>query len=87
MVTANHKIKQPLTVIKLAISALRRELVKSEFSKASFEKRIDYIESAVEEVNDILNQLKEIQRPQISNYVRDIKMIDIDSDSEQITKE
>jgi len=82
VVTANHKIKQPLTVIKLAISALRRELGKPEFSRQSYEKRIDYIESAVEEVNDILNQLKEIQRPQISNYVRDIKMIDIDTPPE-----
>lgn len=79
VVTANHKIKQPLTVIKLAVSALKREISKPELSKEAITKRIDYIETAVNDVAFILDQLKEIQEPKMSDYVKDVKMVDIES--------
>jgi DNA-binding response OmpR family regulator len=79
VVTANHKIKQPLTVIKLAISALKREIGKEELSKEAISKRIDYIETAVNEVAFILDQLKDIQEPKISDYVKDVKMVNLET--------
>lgn len=79
VVTANHKIKQPLTVIKLAVSALKREVSKPDLNKEAVAKRIDYIETAVNEVASILDQLKEIQAPRMSDYLKDIKMVDLDS--------
>jgi len=79
VVTANHKIKQPLTVIKLAVSALKRELNKEELSKEAISKRIDYIDTAVNDVAFILDQLKEIQEPKMSDYIVDVKMVDIDN--------
>jgi DNA-binding response OmpR family regulator len=79
VVTANHKIKQPLTVIKLAVSALKRELNKDELSKDAIGKRIDYIDTAVNDVALILDQLKEIQEPKMSDYIQDVKMVDIDN--------
>lgn len=79
VVTANHKIKQPLTVIKLAVSALKRELNKEELSKEAISKRIDYIDTAVNDVAFILDQLKEIQEPKMSDYIKDVKMVDIDN--------
>lgn len=78
VVTANHKIKQPLTLIKLSVSALKRELAKDTISREAAVKRIEYIDNAVTEISNILNSLNAIEKPKISDYVRDIKMIDLD---------
>jgi two-component system cell cycle response regulator len=78
VVTANHKIKQPLTLIKLSLSALKRELAKETIPVESALKRIEYIDNAVTEISNILNSLNAIEKPKISDYVRDIKMIDLD---------
>ncbi|MBS4036472.1 MAG: response regulator [Ignavibacterium sp.] len=78
VVTANHKIKQPLTLIKLSLTALKRELAKDTISKEAALKRIEYIDNAVTEISNILNSLNAIEKPKISDYVRDIKMIDLD---------
>ncbi|MCS7052726.1 MAG: response regulator [Ignavibacterium sp.] len=57
---ANHKIKQPLTVLKLANTAIKKELSKDSFEIQSLRKRIDYIDKAVNEINEILNDLERI---------------------------
>ncbi len=57
---ANHKIKQPLTVLKLANTAIKKELDKDPMEKESLQKRIQYIDKAVNEINDILNDLERI---------------------------
>lgn len=82
VVTANHKIKQPLTLINLSVSALKRELSKEDISKEAILKRIDYITGAVEEINNILNILNTTENLKLADYVRDIKMLDIDSSSQ-----
>jgi two-component system cell cycle response regulator len=76
VVTANHKIKQPLTLIKLAFGAIMRELKKETIDRELIEKKVRYIEEASNEITEILNQLNSIENPTITNYVRDIKMID-----------
>lgn len=83
VVTANHKIKQPLTVIKLALSSIKREVEKEAPSKENLIKRVEYIETAVDEITYILNQLRDIQNPRLSDYVKDIKMVDIDSENQE----
>ncbi len=57
---ANHKIKQPLTVLKLANTAIKKELEKEPLKKDSLQKKIQYIENAVNEINDILNDMERI---------------------------
>ncbi len=57
---ANHKIKQPLTVLKLANTAIKKELEKDPLEKESLQKRILYIDNAVNEINEILNDLERI---------------------------
>lgn len=57
---ANHKIKQPLTVLKLANTAIKKELDKEVLEKEALQKRIQYIDNAVNEINDILNDLERI---------------------------
>lgn len=78
VVTANHKIKQPLTLMSLSTAAIKRELKKEELSKDSILKRLAYIESAVKEINDVLNQLNSIKKPVFSDYVKNIKMVECD---------
>lgn len=85
VVTANHKIKQPLTLMSLSSAALKREINKEEISREAIMKRINYIDSAIKEISNVLNQLNSIKQPVFSDYVKDIKMIDVEKEEE--TKE
>lgn len=85
VVTANHKIKQPLTLMSLSTAAIKREINKEVISKEAVNKRLDYITTAIKEINDILNQLHTIRKPVLSDYVKNIKMIDVDQKEEPNT--
>ena len=78
VVTTNHKIKQPLTLITLTSAAVKRELNKEVISKEAILKKLEYIEIAVNEINDVLNKLHAIKQPVFSEYVKNIKMVDVD---------
>ncbi len=84
VVTANHKIKQPLTLMSLSAAAIKREIGKEIISTEAINKRLDYITTAIKEINNILNQLHTIKKPVLSDYVKNIKMIDVDKKEEQI---
>src|SRR3990172_990589 len=75
VVTTNHKIKQPLTLMSLSSAAIKRELTKDPVSKEAILKRLVYIETAIKEINDVLNQLNAIKKPVFSDYVKNIKMV------------
>ena len=83
VVTANHKIKQPLTLLSLSSAAIKRELSKEEISKDGILKRVKYIDIAVKEITDVLNQLNAIKEPVLSVYTQNIKMIKIEDDLEE----
>lgn len=83
VVTANHKIKQPLTLMSLSSAAIKREVNKGEISKESILKRVAYIESAIKEINDVLNQLNSIKSPTFSVYTQSIKMIEMDKQDKE----
>lgn len=78
VVTANHKIKQPLTLMSLSAAAIKREISKEIISTEAINKRLDYITTAIKEINNILNQLHTIKKPVLSDYVKNIKMIEVD---------
>lgn len=78
VVTANHKIKQPLTLMNLSAAAIKRELAKEEISKEAITKRLSYIELAIKEINDVLNNMNTIKEPTIGEYTKNIKMIKVD---------
>jgi len=82
VVTANHKIKQPLTLMSLSAAAIKREIGKEIISTEAINKRLDYITTAIKEINNILNQLHTIKKPVLSDYVKNIKMIDVDTKEE-----
>ncbi len=77
VVTANHEIKQPLTLINLSTAALRRETSKENISKEAIEKRIEYIENAAKEIMEVLDKLTDIKKPKFVEYINNLKMIDI----------
>jgi DNA-binding response OmpR family regulator len=76
VVTANHEIKQPLTLMSLALNALKREIVKKDFSKKVIEEKIAFIDDGIIKITTILNKLNAIKNPSISSYDKEIKMID-----------
>jgi DNA-binding response OmpR family regulator len=80
VVTANHKIKQPLTLMNLSAAAIKRELAKEEISKEAITKRLNYIELAIKEINDVLNNMNTIKEPTMADYTKNIKMIKVDED-------
>jgi len=79
VLTANHEIKQPLTLINLSLTAINRELGKEEIRKDVLKKRIEFIEGATKEIIKILGKLSEIKKPVITDYVNNLKMIDLNS--------
>jgi two-component system cell cycle response regulator len=86
VVTANHKIKQPLTLLSLSSAAIKRELGKDEISKDGILKRVKYIDIAVKEITDVLNQLNAIKNPILSEYTSNIKMIKVEEGSDEENK-
>lgn len=78
VVTANHKIKQPLTLLSLSSAAIKRELSKDDISRDGILKRVKYIDIAIKEVTEVLNQLNAIKDPVLSEYTANIKMIKVD---------
>lgn len=84
VVTANHKIKQPLTLLTLSSAAIKRELKKDEISKEALLNRIKYIDIAVKDITNVLEQLNSIKEPVLSDYTKNIKMIKVEEEQEQI---
>lgn len=82
VVTANHKIRQPLTLMNLTTAALKREFEKDEISKDVVLKKLNFLEIAVNEINAVLKQLQNIKDPVFSEYANNIQMIDVDKENE-----
>lgn len=83
VVTTNHKIKQPLTLMSLSSTAIKRELDKVEISKEAILKRLGYIDTGIKEINNVLNQLNAIKQPIFSDYIKNIKMVEVDKAKEE----
>jgi CheY-like chemotaxis protein len=80
VVTTNHKIKQPLTLMSLSSAAIKRELNKEQISKEAILNRLNYIETAINEIANILNQLNAIKKPLTSDYAKNVKMVEIEKE-------
>lgn len=80
VVTANHEIKQPLTLINLSTAAIRREFSKENYSSENILKRIEFIENAARDIISVLDKLGSIKKPVITPYVNDLNIIDLKSD-------
>ncbi|MCX6150378.1 MAG: response regulator [Ignavibacteriales bacterium] len=78
VVTANHEIKQPLTLINLCTAAIRREIGKEDINREAVKKRIEFIETAARDINNVLEKFRAIRNPNFSPYVNNIQMVDLD---------
>lgn len=83
IVTANHKIKQPLTLLSLSSAAIKKELEKNDISAQSILNRVKYIDAAIKDISDVLSKLNSIKRPELSDYAKNVKMIKVDESSER----
>ena len=81
VVTANHKIKQPLTLISLSTAAIKRELKKDEISKDIVMEKVKYIDLAITEITAVLDQLNKIKEPVLSDYTNTVKMIKVEKEA------
>ena len=75
--TANHEIKQPLTLINLSTAAINRELGRDEINKDAVKKKIGFIEDATRDIISVLEQLSAIKTPVLTDWVNDVKLIDL----------
>lgn len=80
VITANHRIKQPLTILSLSSAAIKRELKKDEISKDTLLGKIKYIDTAINEITDVLDQLNTIKEPVLSDYTKNVKMIKVEEE-------
>ena len=81
VVTANHKIKQPLTLLSLSSAAIKRELKKDEISRETILGRLKYVDTAVKDITDVLDQLNSIKEPVMAPYTKNINMIKVDEEN------
>lgn len=82
VVTANHKIKQPLTLLSLSSAAIKKELEKEELTREAILNRVKYIDAAIKDISDVLSKLNTITKPELSDYAKDVKMIKVESDNQ-----
>lgn len=78
--TANHEIKQPLTLINLSTAAVNRELSKNDTNKDVITKRIGFIEDATKDIISVLDKLSSIKTPVLTDWVNDVKLVDLSKD-------
>ena len=83
VITANHEIKQPLTLINLSTAAIRRELNKNEQETDFLLKRVEFIEKATHDIIDILEKLSSIKKPIFIDYLNNLKMINLQPEDEK----
>jgi two-component system cell cycle response regulator len=83
VVTANHEIKQPLTLINLSTAAIRRELNKNEQATEFLLKRVEFIEKATHDIIDILEKLSSIKKPIFIDYLNNLKMINLQPEDQK----
>ena len=83
VITANHEIKQPLTLINLSTAAIRRELNKNEQATDFLLKRVEFIEKATHDIIDILEKLSSIKKPIFIDYLNNLKMINLQPEDEK----
>lgn len=70
----NHEIKQPLTLISLAATAIKREMENEDLDKNSVTKRVQYIEDSVKDIVKVLEFMQEIQNPDVKDYLENLSL-------------
>jgi hypothetical protein len=66
------------------VTALKRELEETNFDKTSAKKRVEFIQSAAKEIIKIMDSMLNIDKIEISDYLKNLKKNEfkINSDTE-----
>jgi DNA-binding response OmpR family regulator len=83
--TANHEIKQPLTLINLSTAAVNRELGKEVMNKEVIQKRIRFIEDANRDIIKVLDQLSSIKTPVLTHWVNGKELVELSDEKKDKT--
>ncbi len=85
--TANHEIKQPLTIMSLAMNAIKRELQKENMDKEIIKEKINYLEDGIKKITTILNKLNAIKYSEKQGEYdkeKDVRMVSLDDLKKEI---
>ncbi len=82
----NHELRQPLTLINLSITALKRELENNVVDKDAASKRVDFIESAMQNIIDIMGKMLSIDKIEVSQFLENLKQNEFRINSEEELK-
>jgi two-component system cell cycle response regulator len=77
----NHELRQPLTLINLSVTALKRELEKFEVDKEAAAKRVDFIEAAMKDIIKIMGDMLSIDKIEVTKYLENLKQNEFKIDS------
>ncbi len=78
VVTANHEINQPLTVILNAIGLLKAELAQKADKDSKIFSHFNFISKGTNRIQTILTNLRRIEKPKFKEYTPGVSMIDME---------
>ncbi len=76
VVTTNHEISQPLTILLGNVGLLQSE-VNNNFEKKRVEKIILSMQKSIDRISNVLHSLNELEDPNFTNYIDEVKMVNL----------
>ena len=86
VVTTNHEINQPLTVILNAIGLLKAELKQEAEKDLKVNSHLNFIAKGVNRIQEILDNLRKVKKLALKEYTPGVWMINLDADPTQQLK-
>lgn len=86
VVTANHEINQPLTVILNAIGLLKAELKQEAEKDLKVNSHLNFIAKGVHRIQNILDNLNKVKKLALKEYTPGVWMINLDENPTQQVK-
>ena len=77
VVTTNHKINQPLCVIRNMTTLISDDLKKLDVNDAKVNERLELIRNCSDNISEVLMGLQKISEPVLKEYVGNVKMVDL----------
>ncbi len=86
VVTANHEINQPLTVMLNAIGLLKAELKQQAEQDSKVNSHLNFLSKSTMRIQTILETLKKVKKLNLKEYTPGVWMINLNSDQPQEIK-
>jgi len=86
IVTTNHELNQPLTVILNAIGLLKAELSPKINKDSKIFSYINFVTKSINRIQEILENLRKLQKPKLKDYSLGVPMIDLTPEPSNLPK-